>query len=274
MALVEKRIYRTRSQCPKKLENYVLRATTERFLLLKKPSLREDWEDEIQKEEEHCEETKTAAKIKVCPVEFAIAGSTGNCYVITLDTCPTCTCPYFQKGDICKHIMFVLFKVVGVPRRSSIWYQRAYLTQELREIYQRLESSLENGNIKIASKEIRKAHRQSLSSPYMPGARCTVCHGRLVQPDTTVCCPSSRCGGIFHYDCLTGLPNLGRLSLHQTNNVRTTYVTCPCCETEWEHDEGCINLARVTGQTPIRDKSTYRSTPGYPDHSGYRKYGY
>lgn len=39
---------------------------------------------------------------------FAVLGSTGNVYTVTITTQPSCSCPDFQKrGDPCKHLLFV-----------------------------------------------------------------------------------------------------------------------------------------------------------------------
>lgn len=287
MAPIEKRLERTRSKFPKKLEGHLQRAMAQQMIVVKEPVLRKQWQDVLEEERDFCQKSKKPAKATVCPTNFAIAGSTGNKYTVTLDIRPTCTCPDFAKGDVCKHILFVLLKVVLVPRSSSIWYQRAYLTTELIDIYRHLQLSLKSGKIGGVSPDIQAACEQVMKSPQKTGTRCSQCHGRFgVEASSAIHCPSSRCGGIFHHDCLNceSMPDLGRLSLeHQRphsssksnkNRVRTTIVTCPRCYTTWEHDAGYVNLAHVTGQTPIRDKSTYRPTPGYPGYTPCRPGGY
>ena len=36
-----------------------------------------------------------------------IAGTTGNIYTVTINKTPGCTCPYAEKGNQCKHIVYV-----------------------------------------------------------------------------------------------------------------------------------------------------------------------
>lgn len=36
-----------------------------------------------------------------------IAGSTGNMYSVHIGLSPSCTCPDHQKGNQCKHIIYV-----------------------------------------------------------------------------------------------------------------------------------------------------------------------
>jgi len=42
---------------------------------------------------------------------FSLLGSTGNLYEVIISNVPSCTCPDFLKGNVCKHIIFVYVKV-------------------------------------------------------------------------------------------------------------------------------------------------------------------
>jgi len=71
--------------------------------------------------------------------DFSVLGSTGNVYNVNLSQIPTyllcgnrvdcsCTCPDFAKHQVhCKHILFVLVKVLKLP--NPLWFQAAFLTQ-------------------------------------------------------------------------------------------------------------------------------------------------
>ncbi|KAI4380149.1 hypothetical protein MLD38_006371 [Melastoma candidum] len=45
--------------------------------------------------------------------DFFVLGATGNVYTVTLSASPSCTCP--DRTTPCKHILFVLIRVLGVP---------------------------------------------------------------------------------------------------------------------------------------------------------------
>ena len=47
--------------------------------------------------------------------KYAVLGSTGNVYTVTISQLPDCTCPDCGKGNTCKHILFVMLKVLRVP---------------------------------------------------------------------------------------------------------------------------------------------------------------
>ena len=58
---------------------------------------------------------------------YAVLGSTNNVYDIYIGKVPTCSCPDFEKGHLCKHILFVMLKVLRVHRDSPLVYQKALL---------------------------------------------------------------------------------------------------------------------------------------------------
>jgi len=66
---------------------------------------------------------------------YAVLGSTNNVYDIHVGKIPTCSCPDFEKGHLCKHILFVMLKVLRVPQNSPLIYQKALLQSELQSIF-------------------------------------------------------------------------------------------------------------------------------------------
>nr|XP_051206317.1 uncharacterized protein LOC127321332 isoform X2 [Lolium perenne] len=54
--------------------------------------------------------------------EFFVLGATGNVYTVTLATTPSCTCP--DPAAPCKHILFVLLRVLGLSLdEACVWRQ-------------------------------------------------------------------------------------------------------------------------------------------------------
>jgi len=274
--LSEKRLFRTRSKCPKPLQDNLMRAATQKFSVLALPQLPDDWPDRVVLGKPTKDRSKAA-------VDLDLVGSTGNVYSVTLDFRPTCTCPNFaKKEDICKHIFFVLQKIVGLSRDSPILYQRAYLSTELIEIYDSLYDSLESSNIggrHVAAPKIRAEYNKRSIVSKIGTELCDQC-GKRLDPKThrssdAIRCPRRHCGGVFHSSCVL-MPDLDRLTLDSTSRekkplIRTTKISCPLCDTMFDHDEGYVNIADLTGQSRSRDTSTYRPCPGYP---GYPKYHY
>ena len=52
--------------------------------------------------------------------EFTVLGTTGNVYTVNICRLPTCNCPDFARGKLCKHIIFALARVLQVPRNSEL----------------------------------------------------------------------------------------------------------------------------------------------------------
>lgn len=78
--------------------------------------------------------------------EFTVLGATGNVYAVSIKHKPSCSCPDAAKGHLCKHVLFVMHRVLKVGRRgpdagryansySPLLYQKAYLSSELYEIF-------------------------------------------------------------------------------------------------------------------------------------------
>ena len=64
-----------------------------------------------------------------------VLGSTGNVYDVDICHLPTCSCPDFQKGNLCKHIIFILCRVLSVSSTSNLIYQNALLSCEIESIF-------------------------------------------------------------------------------------------------------------------------------------------
>ncbi|KAF3930961.1 hypothetical protein ABW19_dt0210631 [Dactylella cylindrospora] len=105
------RLKRYRLRCPQAVEQRLERVRTQRMFCLGRARREEDLTE-----------------------EFKIAGSTGNVYTVTLANIPTCNCPDSKKNGTCKHILFVMSKVLRV--RYNLSYQAALLNSEIQEIFE------------------------------------------------------------------------------------------------------------------------------------------
>lgn len=67
--------------------------------------------------------------------KFSVLGSTGNVYEVKISRVPSCTCPDFLRGHVCKHIIFVIARVLRVSSSSPLLIQRALLQSELATMF-------------------------------------------------------------------------------------------------------------------------------------------
>lgn len=239
----EKRLERWRARAPISYQKIRDRALTQRMFVL-------DRQRDISNPD-HPTET------------VSLAGTTGNVYTITIGKVPSCNCPHALKGNQCKHIVYVLARVLRVP--SHLEYQLAFISSELQEIFVRApplpseqaESSKKDGNRKPLEGE------------------CPICCVDF-EPENTdeevVYCKAA-CGNNVHKECFE----------QWAATKKGKSVTCPFCRTPWQGDEetlkkvastgpvneeGYVNVASQLGLSGVRDYSTYHQ------HWVRRQFGY
>jgi len=137
--------------------------------------------------------------------EFVVLGSAGNLYTVTISHIPKCNCPDFEKGNLCKHILFIYMKVLKVKSEQHI-YQKALLTSELQEIFSQAPKD-PSANI-VADKTVQEKY-QEIVGPRIefvpqkaiePDDTCPVCYDSMSASEALVFCKSS-CGKSLHAQC-------------------------------------------------------------------------
>ncbi|CAB5209683.1 unnamed protein product [Rhizophagus irregularis] len=219
----EKRLARFKTCCSLRYRERMIRAEQQRIYLIERN------------------------KITDLREKFVIVGPTGNVYTVTIAHLPDCTCPDFMKGFICKHIFFVYLKVLGVNRDSTLIYQKALLSKELRSIFTNARPS----PTVMALRKIRDRYKTFTSSNVNENenekrrpieGNCPICYDSLEEKDRDkiVWCRQG-CGNNLHKDCFEQWK-------------RSRYggrVTCVYCRVNWVEPEvyitndGYINLGNV-----------------------------
>lgn len=256
-----------RKSCPVAVTTRISRAMNQRLFLLSR-----------SKPEGAC----GCARGTTQHTDFSVLGSTGNVYTVKICRQQTCDCPDGQRDSQCKHILFVMLKVLQVARSSPLLYQDALLPSELEEIF----ASAPSGRTQVeAPKAALDAFKKmsgdvdaDAAGPDAPaedepkpkafaGEFCGICYDVLAETDAVAWCKSS-CGKSVHKDCFTHWENAQRA-------IGT--VTCVYCRAPWQVEgaagagagagpasaEGYTNLAHLSGQTAERS-----------DYDGDRRYGY
>ncbi|KAJ3851599.1 hypothetical protein EV368DRAFT_42771 [Lentinula lateritia] len=216
--------------------------------------------------------------------EFTIQGSTGNVYTVTIDNVPHCNCPDHQKGHHCKHLLFILVKVLQIPQSSNYWYQKALLSDELTEIFSAAPPPPQLRGSFIANQTVVGAWREAtgrapvnnttLDDPRrIPVSEddCPICYDKMntdeldlkgLQKILEWC---NECHNAVHKECWT--------QWMTTKQSQAQSLTCVYCRSGWvgasyakglsgsaaRSEEGFVNLANVSGVSTVRDTSTCRS---------------
>ena len=223
-----------------------------------------------------CEELASDWQAQEIPpsCDFVVAGSTGNIYTVQIANIPTCTCPDFlRKQDLCKHIFFVLLKCIGIEENSFLLYQKAFLNSEIKELFIKMEQRRTGGAVQ-ASAAVRAAYQKRAGVGGTAGTKdnddeddgtvkrksleadadCPICFDPL-EEGTLVFCRGT-CGTNFHAGCI------------QRWMAQAAHRNCPNCRQPWfdpnsssgrkrSSDEGYMNIGDITGQSTVRDGSTY-----------------
>ncbi|KAI1809705.1 hypothetical protein GGS20DRAFT_580476 [Poronia punctata] len=243
----EKRLRRFRPKAPSSFEVIYERATSQKFYVL----------------------SRTQSGPPTCPEEtFEIAGSTGNIYNVHIAEQPVCSCPHAIKGNQCKHIIYVLSRVLRT--RYELVYQLALLPSELVEIFQNAHEHDQEGNGKEKDK-----NRKEIEGD------CPICFSPFEETEKVVYCRAT-CGQNMHKGCFEMWAATKRKSAGDA-------VTCPMCRSPWQGDEdmvrkiikntgvvgpdGYVNVADQLGISGVRDHSTYHRWSGYRG-GGYGGPGY
>ncbi len=201
----------------------------------------------------------TKSDVQDLSCTFVVLGSTGNVYDVTINRTPHCSCPDHAKGNLCKHILFVLLKVMAIPSSSPLVYQQAWIKTELEEMYSCMAQRFQQVSGAVLAKSVvRNEYAKLQRGPVLQVAcrqdqeDCPICFDILEGAADNLHC-RTQCGANFHAKCIS----------HWLQQQRS-HPTCPNCRQPWDGTtkrttNGFKNLGRLQGQSPQRDMSSYSS---------------
>jgi len=234
----EKRLRRWRNHPPKSYLEVRSRALTQRMFAL-------DRRRDHDRTADHPVET------------IALAGTTGNLYTIIIDKIPSCDCPHARKGNQCKHLAYVLSRVLRAP--AHLEYQLAFTSAELKEIFARAPP------LPCETVEEGKEDDECKRKPLEGECPICVCDFEPESGEAVVYCRTA-CGNNVHRACFE--------QWAATKKREGEAVTCPFCRALWQgegkfvggiprtglvNEEGYVNVAAQLGLSGRRDYRTYHS---------------
>jgi hypothetical protein len=229
----EKRAKRHRASPPQSYLSIKERAMTQRLTVL---SRQRSGADELPEE------------------SVVMAGSTGNVYTQRIGLVPSCDCPHAMKGNQCKHIVYVMLRVLKA--REDIAYQLALTSTELCEV-------LKNAPpIPGVETDPTDAHGEQDGHRKPIEGECPICYDHL-EPgkDAIVYCKIS-CGNNVHKDCMQKWISMSRRK-----------ATCPYCRAAWAAEDGFDGkLGDVDTKGLERNGDGYFNVAGQLGLSGERDY--
>ncbi|EFC36102.1 predicted protein [Naegleria gruberi] len=132
---------------------------------------------------------------------FVVMGTTGNVYDVVIGEEPSCNCPDAENGNLCKHVLFVLLKVLRIEESSYLIYQHALLPSEIEEIFKKApaNNSMANSQAIATYKHLKGEEERN---PFIT-SNCPICCDGFSQLDEQKEAGYCHCCGVnVHADCL------------------------------------------------------------------------
>ncbi|KAK3435919.1 hypothetical protein EUGRSUZ_C00599 [Eucalyptus grandis] len=139
---------------------------------------------------------------------FFVLGATGNVYTVSLSSSPACTCP--DRATPCKHILFVLIRVLGVALDDSCLQRRTLRPCQL----QRLLATPTSPDAMAGPSLRERFHRDFFRARARPdgglpegvriedGAACPICMDEMKERGAERVVACATCRNLVHEECL------------------------------------------------------------------------
>uniref|UniRef100_A0A6N2KZU2 SWIM-type domain-containing protein n=1 Tax=Salix viminalis TaxID=40686 RepID=A0A6N2KZU2_SALVM len=172
---------------------------------------------------------------------FYILGSTGNVYTVTLNATPTCSCP--DRTRPCKHILFVLIRVLGVSLDDACLRRRNLRICQLNRLLgtATLPEALAGVCVRERFHQMFFQRRYGVLRPRVEvedGTTCPICLEEMEKGEKVVACGS--CRNTVHEECL----------MRWKRSKGRRAASCVICRARWRDrndEDKYLNLAAYAG---------------------------
>lgn len=151
--------------------------------------------------------------------DFTVAGTTGNVYNVTISPTPYCSCPDRGARITCKHILYIMMKVLRAP--PNLVYQMGLLTSELEEIFEKASCAHRIGGGEDSEDKRRKVLYED---------DCPICYCPFSEQDIKgqILWCKGQCGTNVHKSCF--------LKWKTSTMAMGKRLTCVMCRGPWVED--------------------------------------
>jgi hypothetical protein len=165
---------------------------------------------------------------------FMVLGTTGKTYVVKLIQEPECSCPDFcTRGVRCKHIYFVLQRVLGCGERLA--FQPEFTPDQLTRmltgqpaVAKNLVASQDSEHKVIVIDLTQEDKVDGVAQkPITDEDPCPMCYETMDPKTEQIVYCKAKCGQNMHKQCLKRWGDRQLKVLHQKT------VSCPMCREPW-----------------------------------------
>lgn len=174
-------------------------------------------------------------------LDYLVMGSTGNIYSVSIQKQPQCTCPdYKQRKKRCKHIYFVLLRIMKVKNEDQLEYSDADLIQMIKNIPEITKNLIVNKKVAEEYKKIDS--KTGLVEKNMDADDlCPICLDDLNNGQPIDYCKFS-CGKCIHEACL-------KMWIQGSKSNKCLFCTQPWTKSHEQTEY--VNLGKMAKQTMI-----------------------
>ncbi|KEF51925.1 uncharacterized protein A1O9_11914 [Exophiala aquamarina CBS 119918] len=206
----EKRLRRFRSKPPASFDVKLLRARTQRMIVLGRRR----------------STTRSGAPAE----DIDVVGSTGNVYTVHIGHETSCTCPDSIKGNECKHKVYALNTVLKAP--AVLVYQLAFLSPELKQIFAKA-PPIPTDNAGSSEEDDNQSGNRKPTE-----GECPICYMDLDPGHNKLVWCKSQCGHNLHKSCFD----------QWAASQRGQEVRCVYCRSPWQAESGDLKATKKTGK--------------------------
>ena len=194
--------------------------------------------------------------------KYVLLGSTGNAYDVHITEQSTCSCPDSQKGNLCKHIIFILAKVLKVPTNSYLLCERAFSLDQLQSMFSYRRFNEADNIIRIRARNDVTAAYENMtkkgdqSQVIEVDAECAICYEALDKKKELMS-TCNTCNHILHSDCLSIWLRQSKTCVYCRSVWTASLSGQPTISSSIIMNEGYINLGMLQGVLVERDMSIY-----------------
>lgn len=158
---------------------------------------------------------------------YHVMGNSDNDYQVNLNTPdgPRCTCPDSERGNLCKHVLFVLARVLDLPTKEDVFKNERWTEEQIDEL--RLVSVAKGVSLRsVSASKHLSVELQSCPPLPEPSDMCTICFEvfPLSTPQHLTYC-IKQCKQWFHKKCID--------KWSHSRRQKNLDVACPLCRCSW-----------------------------------------
>lgn len=152
--------------------------------------------------------------------KYVVRGSSSNIYYVTIKNIPECTCPdYLTRSNRCKHIYFVLIRVMKVTDVDKKMYDDDELKIMFKNVPAIMSNLIVSAELKLKYENIKNNDEKKVEKKETDDI-CPICLDDLENGEQLDFCKYS-CGKHIHMQC------------HKMWTQNKT-PTCVFCRSDWE----------------------------------------